>query len=95
MPTTINEIYNQFIRVLPSSERLKLATLILNNLAQQDTAIDDSDTWTEEDISDLSAFSLQYAATIYAEDYCLNQAMDESAVIPLLGREAALAFLAE
>ncbi len=29
--------------------------------------IDDRDTWTEEDISDLTAFSLQYAETIYPD----------------------------
>jgi hypothetical protein len=30
--------------------------------------VDESDTWTEEDISDLSKFSLQYAATLYPDD---------------------------
>jgi hypothetical protein len=32
------------------------------------TTIDESDTWTEEDISDLSTFSLQYAAILYPDD---------------------------
>jgi hypothetical protein len=69
MPTTIDEIYTQVIRALPSGERLQLATLILNNLAPQNVAVvDESSTWTEEDISDLSKFSLQYAATIYPDD---------------------------
>ncbi|MCX5962245.1 MAG: hypothetical protein NT070_03615 [Cyanobacteria bacterium] len=69
MLTEIDEIYNRVIRVLPSSTRLRLATLILNNLVEQESAvIDDSDTWTEEDITDLSKFSLQYAATIYPDD---------------------------
>ena len=31
-------------------------------------AIDDSDTWTEEDILDLSRFSLLYATTLYDGD---------------------------
>jgi hypothetical protein len=66
MPTTIDEIYTQVIRVLPPGTRLQLATLILNNLASQNVGIvDESDTWTEEDIADLSKFSLQYVATIY------------------------------
>jgi hypothetical protein len=30
--------------------------------------VDESDTWTEEDISDLSKFSLQYAVTLYPDD---------------------------
>ncbi len=68
MPITIDEIYNQVVKILPSSERLRLATLILNDLVQQDGAIDDRDTWSEEDISDLSRFSLQYAATIDPDD---------------------------
>ena len=67
MPTTIDEIYNQVIQGFPSAERLRLATLILNNLVQQNS-IDDGDTWTEEDVSDLSKFSLQYAATLYDDD---------------------------
>jgi hypothetical protein len=69
MPTTIDEIYTQVIRALPPGERLQLATLILNNLAPQNVAVvDESSTWTEEDISDLSKFSLQYAATIYSDN---------------------------
>jgi hypothetical protein len=69
MPTTIDEIYTQVIRVLPPGARLQLATLILNNLASQNVGVvDESDTWTEEDISDLSTFSLQYAATLYTDD---------------------------
>jgi hypothetical protein len=69
MPTTIDEIYTQVIRVLPPGARLQLATLILNNLASQNVdVVDESDTWTEEDIADLSKFSLQYAATIYPDD---------------------------
>jgi hypothetical protein len=69
MPTTIDEIYTQVIRVLQPGERLQLATLILNNLAPQNVAVvDESNTWTEEDISDLSKFSLQYAASLYPDD---------------------------
>ena len=69
MPTTIDEIYTQVIRVLPPGARLQLATLILNNLASQHVGVvDESDTWTEEDISDLSKFSLQYAVNLYPDD---------------------------
>lgn len=69
MPTTAQEIYNQVIRTLPPAERLRLATLILNELVQQDVSvIDQSDTWTEEDQSDLASFSLRYAATLFSED---------------------------
>lgn len=68
MPITIQELYTQVISTLPPTERLLLATLILNGLVQQNTTvIDQSNTWTEQDRLDLAAFSLQYAATVYAE----------------------------
>jgi hypothetical protein len=69
IPTTIYEIYTQFISVLLPAERLRLASLILNNLVEQNmSVIDEGDTWTEEDILDMTAFSLQYAAATYSEN---------------------------
>ena len=69
MPITAQEIYNQVVRTLPPKERLRLATLILNELVQQNVSvIDQSDTWTEQDQIDLTNFSLQYAATLFPED---------------------------
>ena len=68
MPTTIQEIYTQIIRALPPAERLRLATLILNDLVQNDAGgIDKSDTWTEQDQLDLITFSWQYATTGYPD----------------------------
>lgn len=69
MLTTAQEVYSQIIRTLSPIERLRLATLILNELVQQNiSVIDKSDTWTEEDQIDLANFSLQYAATIFPEE---------------------------
>jgi hypothetical protein len=69
MPITAQEIYNQVVRTLSPTERLRLATLILNELVQQNVSvIDQSDTWTEQDQIDLTNFSLQYAATLFPED---------------------------
>lgn len=69
MSTTIQEIYTQVIRTLSRAERLRLATLILNELVQHDASgVDQSDTWTEQDQLDLVAFSLQHAATGYPEN---------------------------
>lgn len=66
MALSIDEIYDQIIDIFLPAERLRLATLILNNLVEQNAGvIDKSHTWTEEDISDLTDFSLQYAATAY------------------------------
>lgn len=73
MPTTIQEIYIQFISILSPSDRLRLATLILNNLVQSNTdVVDQSDSWTEQDQLDLAIFSTQYAATAYPD----SQEMD-------------------
>jgi hypothetical protein len=69
MPKAVQEIYTQVISNLPATERLQLATLILNGLVKQEaTVIDDSDTWTEQDQQDLAAFSMQYAVTALIED---------------------------
>ncbi len=69
MPTTAQEVYSQVVRILSPNERLRLATLILNELVQQnESVIDQGDTWTEQDQTDLANFSLQYASTIFPED---------------------------
>ena len=74
MPKAVQEIYTQIISNLPPTERLQLATLILNGLVKQNVAvIDDSDTWTEQDQLDLAAFSMQYAATVLFEDEEINE----------------------
>lgn len=60
--TSAQEICTQTIRNLPPTERLKLATLILNELVRQPSSeIEESETWAEQDQNDLLNFSLQYA----------------------------------
>ncbi len=57
---TVQDIYADITRKLLPTERLKLATLILNGLTNIDQPfIDDNDTWTEEDQLDIAAFSIQ------------------------------------
>lgn len=64
MTNAVETLYEQTIRILPPSERLRLATLILNELVDDASeAIDHSDTWTEQDQLDLVTFSLQAAAS--------------------------------
>jgi hypothetical protein len=61
--------YDRVLSTLSPNERLCLATLILNDLVQQNlSVVDESETWTEEDRLDATAFSLQYAATIFPEN---------------------------
>lgn len=69
MPITIQEIYSQITRVLPPADRLRLVTLILHDLVQNNTSIiDDSDIWTEQDQLDLAVYSLQHAGAIFPDD---------------------------
>ena len=65
-----HEIYSQVVCNLLPTERLHLATLILNELVEQNLSIiDQSDTWTEQDQLDLASFSLEYTASIFPESY--------------------------
>jgi hypothetical protein len=59
---TVQEIYKMWVQPLSVTERLRLATLILNDVAPA-LPIDEDDTWSEQDYHDLSAFALQYAFT--------------------------------
>jgi hypothetical protein len=66
---TAQQVFETSVRRLPASERLRLATLILDELtATSADALDYSDTWTEEDVRDLAAFSSSYAASLYPEE---------------------------
>lgn len=69
MSTTVQEVYDRIVCNLSPTERLRLATLILNDLMQQNLSIvEQSDTWTEQDQLDVTAFSLQYATTLFPEN---------------------------
>ena len=69
MTMTAQEVFTETVRVLPPTERLRLAALILQDLAQTDmTVVDASSVWNEQDQSDLTIFSLQYAAKLYPEE---------------------------
>ncbi|HBI46261.1 MAG TPA: hypothetical protein DDY78_25920 [Planctomycetales bacterium] len=64
---TIQEMYEQSIRPLPAPERLRLATLILNEIPPQ-AVVDYSDEWTEEDMRDFTLHSLRRAAVSMEEE---------------------------
>ena len=69
MPITAQEVFAETVRALPPTERLRLAALILQDLAQADmTVVDTSSVWSEQDQSDVTTFSLQYAAKLYPEE---------------------------
>jgi hypothetical protein len=64
---TIQEMYEQSIKPWPPAERLRLATLILNEIPPQEAA-NYSDDWTEEDMRDLTLHSLRRAAVSMEEE---------------------------
>jgi hypothetical protein len=57
---TIEQLYSERIRPLPPSDRLRLATLILEGIPPQ-SVVDYSDEWNDEDLRDLSRASLLHA----------------------------------
>ena len=59
MSPIAEEIYTSVIQTLSPTDRLQLATLILDGLKQNVSVIDISDNWTEQDRSDITDFSLQ------------------------------------
>ena len=68
MSTSAEQIYSQVIINLSPTERLRLATLILNDLVQQNVSVvDQSNTWTEQDRIDITTFSLEYANKLFPE----------------------------
>lgn len=68
MPPTAEELYTSVVQTLSPTDRLQLATLILDGLKQNVSVIDISDSWTEEDLCDVTNFSLQYAASLFPEE---------------------------
>lgn len=56
---TSEAIYAQVVKSLPLPERLKLPTVILNDIPPR-AVVDYSEEWTEEDCRDFSAASWAY-----------------------------------
>jgi hypothetical protein len=60
MSKTVQEIYSEVVEILPLDERLRLATMILNDLTNKNIGLMNySDTWTQEDQIDIVNYSLQ------------------------------------
>lgn len=68
MPTA-ESVYESSVAPLPKSERLKLAALILDDLAASaGAALDFCDSWSEEDLRDVTAYAADYAAQSFGEE---------------------------
>lgn len=57
--TSVDAIYQQVVQPLSVADRLALAQRILRDLETR-LRTDDSDAWTEEDLRDITAYSLRY-----------------------------------
>ncbi len=69
MTATAQEVFTETVRALPPSEKFRLAAFILQELAQSEVVVvERSDTWSEQDQSDLTSATLQYAAKLYPEE---------------------------
>jgi hypothetical protein len=49
---TVVEFYNQSVKQMPAAERLRLAALILNDIAPD--MVQSNDEWSEEDLADFT-----------------------------------------
>ncbi|MGD9636120.1 MAG: hypothetical protein AB7G28_05540 [Pirellulales bacterium] len=66
---TAQEVFSQEVSTLPPSEQLRLAKLILEGLMESSSAaLDFRDHWSEEDVRDLAAFSLEYTDRVSGEE---------------------------
>jgi hypothetical protein len=55
------DLYLKKVRLLSPKERLRLAVMILNDLMADDDQIEFSDSWTEQDLQDLTTFALSHS----------------------------------
>jgi hypothetical protein len=69
-PATAQEVYTTWVQCLSVTERLRLASMILNDVTPA-LPIDEDDAWSGEDLLDLSVFALQHglAATEEQDDH--------------------------
>ncbi len=69
MEITAQKIFTDTVRTLPPNEQLRLAALILQDLAQSEGSIVNyGNTWNKQDQGELTTYSLQYANQLYPED---------------------------
>ena len=61
MATNAKEFYDQTVLSLSPKERLRLAAMILNDLTNSNEQIDFNDSWSDEDLQDLTTFALSHS----------------------------------
>ena len=61
MELSAKELYLEKVRLLSPKERLRLVVMILNDLTAADDQIEFNDSWTDQDLKDLTAFALSHS----------------------------------
>jgi len=61
MEVNAKDLYDKSVRQLSPKERLRLAVMILNEMMADNEAVEYSDSWTEQDLQDLTAFALSHS----------------------------------
>lgn len=67
MALNVEEFYEQTVKCMPAPDRLRLATLILNDIPPN-AVVDYSDEWTDEDLRDLTIHTLRHADASLGEE---------------------------
>jgi hypothetical protein len=68
MSLTAQEVFTRDVRDLPLAERLRLASLVLQEVTQSGySVVEQSDSWSDQDQRDVATFSLEHAGHIYPE----------------------------
>lgn len=68
-------LYEEEVRALPTSERLRLATLILNDIAPPPSSVvDERDDWSEEDLREWSLASRKRMSEMFDDDEDISDA---------------------
>ena len=68
MATDAQELYSEAVSQMSPRQRLRLAALILDDLAASAETIDFSDAWNEQDQIDLAAFAFSHGTSLYGQD---------------------------
>ena len=69
MASTAQEVFAANVHDLSAPERLRLASMILQDLTQPGMYVfEEADAWSDQDQNDLTAFSLEHAGRLYPED---------------------------
>ncbi|MGH8064158.1 MAG: hypothetical protein ACRERE_02740 [Candidatus Entotheonellia bacterium] len=64
---TVNQIYEQTIKLLSMADRLRLAALILNDIPPH-AVVDYSDEWSEEDLRDFRQASWEHVDSLLEDE---------------------------